>query len=174
MSMEDQVLKLLGLQSTGVGAGLGPVDRLLALKNAVANAGSPPTAFRAASFADLLGRSTEERLQVNMWLSYARTMVFDAETLSSLNKVLARGSFLVGQALTLADIDLYTHLLDHTDLLSVESAVHVCRWFEHMQHLILAQDKKLFAVRPAAAIPLPVLEQTQAPAQAVQDGSSAG
>eukprot|EP01031_Cornospumella_fuschlensis_P035120 gene35120-42536_t len=147
------------------GADLGPVDRLLAIKSAVESSNVvPPAHFRAAKLSDLLGRTPEDKVQVDMWLTYLRSTSLNAETLGSLNRVLSGRSFLVGQALSVADVDLYTHLLAHLDLLSVESTVHVCRWFEHVQHVLGVPEKKLFWVRAAAPflIPLPELDKPQA------------
>eukprot|EP01031_Cornospumella_fuschlensis_P049071 gene49071-60068_t len=164
MTVEDQVLTLLGVHGVSVGADLGPVDRLLAIKSAVESSNVvPPALFRAAN-TDLLGRTPEDKVQVDMWLTYLRSTSLNAETLGSLNRVLSGRSFLVGQALSVADVDLYAHLLANLDVLSVESTVHVCRWFEHVQHVLGVPEKKLFWVRAAAPflIPLPELDKPQA------------
>jgi len=91
----------------------------------------------------------EQEAAVYQWLEFASLYGQTMKTIShqtknilkELNKYLENCSYLVGYAVTLADVIIYHTVYEIVDALTLsdrESYLDLCRWFDHIQ-----QDKKV-------------------------------
>ncbi|XP_032416258.1 bifunctional glutamate/proline--tRNA ligase isoform X3 [Xiphophorus hellerii] len=89
---------------------------------------------RVAPALGLYGANTMEQTEVDHWLEFSARRLCDQPdltlTLGDLDKALSLRTFLVGHALTLADLSVWAALKDHSSWPSQGKAFpHVCRWF---------------------------------------------
>ncbi|XP_041837203.1 bifunctional glutamate/proline--tRNA ligase isoform X3 [Melanotaenia boesemani] len=89
---------------------------------------------RVAPALGLYGANMMEQTEVDHWLEFSARHVCDQPTLTAalgeLDKALSLRTFLVGRALTLADLSVWAALKGHSDWPSQsKSFLHVSRWF---------------------------------------------
>ncbi|XP_023188049.1 bifunctional glutamate/proline--tRNA ligase isoform X3 [Xiphophorus maculatus] len=89
---------------------------------------------RVAPALGLYGANMMEQTEVDHWLEFSARRLCDQPDLTlalgDLDKALSLRTFLVGHALTLADLSVWAALKDHSSWPSQSKAFpHVCRWF---------------------------------------------
>eukprot|EP01039_Chlorochromonas_danica_P010118 gene10118-11200_t len=171
MAKASKLLSLLNLSGHQV-TGDNEADVLSALKNILSLARDvDPTlpVIQGREYKDLLGATPEEEIEVNQWLSFTRTNpTLTKEHVQTINNVLSKKTYLVGQRPTLADLDVYLTLLDSIDLVTPDESGNVVRWLDHVQHLVHVAEKKTFSF-PTLSIPVPVLDQATPAAKKVEE-----
>ncbi|KAI8065603.1 hypothetical protein BC940DRAFT_240967 [Gongronella butleri] len=106
---------------------------------------------------DLLGQSAEEQAQIEDWLSFAATLRAAAKKdvltnmQGKLNTHLNTSTFIVGNRLTIVDVELFGILHAYTRNMNVDSVPNVMRWFDLIQQLVvvkggLESDFALFSI----------------------------
>lgn len=171
MAKASKLLSLLNLSGHQV-TGDNEADVLSALKNILSLARDvDPTlpVIQGREYKDLLGATPEEEIEINQWLSFTRTNpTLTKEHVQTLNNVLTKKTYLVGQRPTLADLDVYLALLDCIDLVTPDEHGYVVRWLDHVQHLVHVAEIKTFSF-PTLPIPTPVLDQAASVAKSVEE-----
>uniref|UniRef100_A0A8C6PTQ0 Bifunctional glutamate/proline--tRNA ligase n=1 Tax=Nothobranchius furzeri TaxID=105023 RepID=A0A8C6PTQ0_NOTFU len=92
---------------------------------------------RVAPALGLYGSNLMEQTEVDHWLEFSARRLCDQPSLTAvlgeLDKALSLRTFLVGHAITLADLSVWAALKDHSDWLSQgKSFPHVSRWFSFL------------------------------------------
>uniref|UniRef100_A0A1A8L4V1 Bifunctional glutamate/proline--tRNA ligase n=1 Tax=Nothobranchius pienaari TaxID=704102 RepID=A0A1A8L4V1_9TELE len=92
---------------------------------------------RVAPALGLYGSNLMEQTEVDHWLEFSARRLCDQPSLTAvlgeLDQALSLRTFLVGHAITLADLSVWAALKDHSDWLSQgKSFPHVSRWFSFL------------------------------------------
>lgn len=83
------------------------------------------------TYANLLGASAAQQVEVNMWLSFSQRAL-NQDALSALNATLLYKTYLVGSSVTLADYSVLVAIADSP----ISSYPNIGRWFGHIRTLV--------------------------------------